>query len=128
MDWHAALLISALAALGGGLLYLPFFIWFRLRRSRPKVGRFSSLRVTGAGLCFYGAEVLILMAGLATGTLYPTSWLGAQVNTLFGGLGYATTVVVATAFVEWALVKRGSRFVFRSNDSQSRRRAGQPQH
>lgn len=110
MDAFAALLILALAALAGMLLYLPFFLLFRSQGSGTDAGETSSLHVTGAGLAFYGAMLLVLFAGLAAGTLRPASWFGAQVGTLFGGLGYSATVTVLGSLVERALVRRGARF------------------
>jgi hypothetical protein len=109
MEWDAALLIFALAAAAGALLYLPFFVWFRWRGSKRTKGGATTRRLTRAGLWLYGIEIVVLFAGFAVGTLYPQSWLGAQLRTLFGGLGYAAAVVIAVGLVERALVRRGVR-------------------
>jgi hypothetical protein len=113
MNWHAILVICGLAVIVGVLLYLPFFIWFRWRRSEPGHGAFTSVRVTGVGLCLYGVVVLVLFAGFAAGQIAPQSWFGSQLRTLFGGIGYMTTVLMASSVVERVLVKRGLVFSYR---------------
>lgn len=107
MNWHAILLIFGLAIVVGALLYMPFFIWLRWRRSKPRHGGATSSRVTGVGLCLYGAMALVLIGGLAFGQIAPQSWFGSQVRTLFGGIGYTTTVWVVASLVERTLFKRG---------------------
>lgn len=54
-----------------------------------------------------GVLLAVLFGGLALGRLAPTSWLGAQVKTLFGGIGYAFSVCVVFAGIEWGLSKLG---------------------
>lgn len=102
-------MIAALAATAGALIYLPFF-WLRWRSFKRKHAGVTAYRITGAGLLFCGAMVVVLFAGLAIGTLYPQSWFGAQVRTLFGGLGYTTFVVILASIVERVLVSRGGMF------------------
>lgn len=110
MEARAAVLIFAMAAVAGLLLYLPFFLWFRYRRARAKCGLRGSFHITRAGFFLYGAMLVALFAGLGVGVFSPQSWMGAQVRTFFGGLGYATVVVVVTSVIEWGLVRRGARF------------------
>lgn len=112
MNWQAAAVIGTLAIVAATLLYLPFFIWFRWRGSKPKLGK-ATTHVTGAGLCLYGITVVALLTGLAVGTLLPNSWFGAQVQTLFGGFGFFSAVSMVASALERILVKRGFVFVVR---------------
>jgi hypothetical protein len=51
---------------------------------------------------------------LAVGQLAPQSWLGSQVRTLFGGLGYMTAVCILSSLVERVFIKRGFVFLCRT--------------
>lgn len=112
MNWHAALLIGALAIGMGVVLYLPFFIWFRWRGAKGKRSP-KTIHVTGLGVCWYGLCIFILFCGFAVASIAPQSWLGAQLRTVFGALGFAYSVMIAMSFVEPFLVKRGFVFAYR---------------
>ena len=108
MEWRALGLIVGLAALAGALLYAPFFIWFRMRARRSaSKGKAPAIQYTALGWCFLFVGLVVLFAGLATGTLAPTSWLGAQVQTPLGAIGYWFCVWIAFSVVEWALRRIG---------------------
>ena len=113
MNWHAVLVVGALAACAGLLLYLPFFVWFRWRNAKQKQRVGGSIRVTRLGLCLYAAMLMVLFSGLAVGQVAPQSWFGAQVRTLFGGLGFASVVCAAACAIERFLIKRGFVFTYR---------------
>ena len=126
MELKAAALILLLAVVVGGLLYLPFLLWFRFRRTRARQGTFGSLHVTGVGMLFYSGMLLVIFAGLSTGVFLPASWLGVQVRTLFGALGYGTTIVIGASLLEWVLVRRGARFWYRTAPSNATPAASEP--
>jgi hypothetical protein len=110
MDWRAILVICALAAVAGVVLYLPFFIWFRLRARKSKNAVANSVRFTIAGWCFIGLMLATQFGGLAMGQFAPTSWLGAQVGTLFGGIGYFFVVWMAAMAIEGCFRRLGIPF------------------
>ena len=76
------------------------------RRSASK-GKAPAIQYTALGWCFLFVGLVVLFAGLATGTLAPTSWLGAQVQTPLGAIGYWFCVWIAFSVVEWALRRIG---------------------
>jgi hypothetical protein len=118
MNWHAIFVIAALAVCGGLVLYMPFFIWFRWRNARRNGRSTTSTQITRAGFFLCAAMLIVLFSGLAVGQISPQSWFGAQVRTLFGGLGFATVVCAMTSVVERLLVKRGFVFLYRSGAQQ----------
>ena len=69
--------------------------------------------MTGLGVCWYGLCIFILFCGFAVASIAPQSWLGAQLRTVFGALGFAYSVMIAMSFVEPFLVKRGFVFAYR---------------
>ncbi|PPJ42730.1 MULTISPECIES: hypothetical protein [unclassified Pseudoxanthomonas] len=111
MSLHAALLIGALAIGAGLLLYLPFFVWFRWRGAKGR-GSPTTIHVTRLGVCWYLFCVAIMFAGFAVGFVAPQSWLGAQVRTVFGALGFAYFVAIVMSFLERLLVKHGLVFSY----------------
>jgi hypothetical protein len=110
MNWHAILIISALAVGTGLLLYLPFFIWFRWRNANASVG---SVQVTRLGFFWYAIVVVVIFCGLSVGHIAPQSWLGVQVRTFFGGLGFASAVCIVAALLERVFIKYGFVFLYR---------------
>ncbi|WP_431113130.1 hypothetical protein [Variovorax paradoxus] len=111
MDWRAILVICALTAMAGGVLYLPFFIWFRVRGRKSKNAGANSVRYTTAGWCLIGFMLTVLFGGLAVGQFAPASWFGAQVGTLLGGIGYFFVVWMASTAIEWCFRRLGISFV-----------------
>ena len=100
-----------MAAAAGAVLYLPFFIWFRVRARKSKSSGAHSVRYTAVAWCLMGVMLTVLFCGLAMGKLAPTSWLGAQVGTLFGGIGYFFVVSITFALMELGFPKLGVPFV-----------------
>jgi hypothetical protein len=113
MDLYAIFITSAVAAVVGIVLYLPFFIWFRWKSSKSRSGVLASTHVTASGFVLHALILVILLGGLAVGQILPQSWLGAQVSTLFGGFGYVVTVSILMSMFERFLVKRGCVFSYR---------------
>ncbi|WP_428001388.1 hypothetical protein [Acidovorax sp.] len=111
MDWIAILVICGIAALAGALLYLPFFIWFRIRAKKSRAAVASSVRYTAAGWLFIILMLAALLGGFAVGQLAPTSWFGAQVTTVLGGFGYFFLVWISFCAIEWGFRRLGIPFV-----------------
>jgi hypothetical protein len=113
MDLYAIFITCAVAAAVGIMLYLPFFIWFRWKSSKLRLGVLTSTHVTASGFVLYALMLVILLGGFACGQILRQSWLGAQVSTLFGGFGYVVTVSILMSMIERFLVKRGCVFSYR---------------
>ena len=92
----AILILFGLCLVAGGMLYLPFFLWFRYRRRKGReVG--PPLPYTRTGLGLVAVEVLLVMAGLGARDAAPESSLGRFMRGPHGPLEWviAVTVVVA---------------------------------
>jgi ATP-dependent Clp protease adapter protein ClpS len=88
----------------GGLLYLPFFLWFRYRK--PTQGRFSEpLRLTRTGYVALAAQLGLIFGGLALGMLYPDSALATLVHGDTGALKWWICVTIVVSAIS-LLAKR----------------------
>jgi hypothetical protein len=94
----AAVVLGSISLLNGRKL---------LAAGQPGVGRKAAVHVTASGLFFYGLMVLALLAGDVTAVLFPDSWLGAQIGTFFGCLGFMATVVLVAVVAEVGLARAG---------------------
>lgn len=111
MDWRAVFVVCALAAVAGMVLYLPFFIWFRVRARRSKSAGSNAVRYTAIGWCFLVLMLIALFGGFAVGQIAPTSWFGAQVRTLLGGIGFFYLICITFNAIEWCFRRLGIPFV-----------------
>ena len=115
MNLEALAVIGTLALVAGIVLYLPFRLWFwwRQKKESAEPQRSPGVRITRAGLVFYGAMVGILFVGYAQGVLEPHTTFGPLMNTGLGRMAYAVCVVAVGILLESALVRRGCKFVKR---------------
>ena len=107
--------IGTFAALLGGILYLPFYIWKRLRlRNKPAGSEFDdSPKITRMGVTFYGIQVLFLLIGSIQEYLAPESAFGRFISTWSGKLIYAAVVVAVFAILQLLLASKGIALVER---------------
>lgn len=90
----------------GLLLYLPFFFWFRHRRSLGRtVG--DEVHVSKATYIMVTVQILLLIAGAGAGVLAPQSWLGSLTHGSMGLVRWAICIVVVFGIVEMVLRRAG---------------------
>jgi hypothetical protein len=83
--------------LAGGVLYLPFLLWFRRRRRRTRAITVET-RITRAGVLFAALPVGVLFGGFAAGAVAPQSLLGSLTEGIGGVLIWGLfTVLFPTA-------------------------------
>jgi len=117
MNIEALAIIGTLSIFVGGLLYLPFYLWMRWKKKKgegPK-SRFN-VRLTGAGITFYGCMVVMLFVGFAQEHLAPHSAFGAFVSSREGRLAYAGGMLALWVTLEFILTKFGFKFVKPTNE------------
>ncbi len=83
--------------------------WKRKKGEGPE-GR-TNVRITGAGITFYGCMVVMLFVGFAQEHLAPQSAFGAFVSSREGRLAYTGGVLALWAALEFILTKFGVKFV-----------------
>lgn len=86
----------------GFLLYAPFMLWFRHRRSRGE-SMGAAVRFARTGVVLTFAMLAALFGGLATRDLVPDSWLARQIPGEGGVVRWAIFVVVAFGVLERVL-------------------------
>jgi ATP-dependent Clp protease adapter protein ClpS len=93
------LLFVAIFAVIGGLLYLPFFLWFR--RHRPSEGRTLSARVsyTPAGWLLFGVLLIAMFAGIALRERLVQGTLGSLLQGELGLLKWWVLIFVVFSAV-----------------------------
>lgn len=100
----AILALLGIFLLVGGLLYLPFFLWFRHRRRQGKaVGK--DHRLSGAGLVLLAVELAALLGGIAAGELAPESSIGSLVHAPGGRMKWVLCVMLAAGALHAALAR-----------------------
>ncbi|QSA96443.1 hypothetical protein [Methylococcus sp. EFPC2] len=103
MNISALLIIGTMALLAGAILYLPFFIGFRIihKKMPPKI------TITRAGLTVYGAGVVVLFTCYAQSVLAPDTIFGDFVSTRDGRLAFALFIMAFWAFAASVLGRCG---------------------
>ncbi len=113
VEAEAIIVVGGLALLAGALLYLPFYIWIKRRKMREGAspqGRLA-VRITKAGIIFYGAMTVALLVGYAQGSLHPETPIGKFMKHPLGSMLYSICVMVATVTLGAFLTKRGYVFI-----------------
>ena len=112
MNFEALAIFGTLSILVGGLLYLPFYLWMKWKRKKGEgPENRTNVRITGAGITFYGCMVVILFVGFAQEHLAPQSAFGAFVSSREGRLAYTGGVLALWVALEFILTKFGFKFV-----------------
>ncbi|MCD2344090.1 ATP-dependent Clp protease adaptor ClpS [Ideonella azotifigens] len=104
MKISVILVLIGLCLLAGGVLYLPFFLWFRYRRRDGREVA-AQLRFTHLGYGLIALQVVLQFAGLAAGILAPESRLGSQTQGFAGFLRWSVCIIVIFCIVN-ALLQR----------------------
>jgi hypothetical protein len=92
--------------LAGGVIYLPFLLWFRRRRRRTRAITVET-RITRAGVLFAALPVGVLFGGFAAGVVAPQSLLGSLTEGIRGILIWGLFTVLLTNVIERQMRKRG---------------------
>jgi hypothetical protein len=108
----AALLIFGFVVVGTVLLYLPFAIWFWVKRRRHRTEIRTELRLTKIGWVVNVSLITFLFGGFAAEKLAPESPLGAFINSV-SHLGYAGLILLLEVILEHALRFAGYPTTFR---------------
>jgi ATP-dependent Clp protease adaptor protein ClpS len=83
----------------GGLLYLPFFLWFRRQRRRGLWGQASRLQVSRESQAASVVQVLVWLGGAVVAAQLPESPFGRLVNGPAGLFRWLLIVTIAISVV-----------------------------
>ena len=90
----------------GGLLYLPFLLWFRYRK--PRAGPLAAkVSYTKTGYALLSAQVLLMFGGLMVRDTDPASSVGRLLHGNGGMLKWWACIVVAFSVVHGLLRRAG---------------------
>ena len=91
-------------AIGGALLYLPFFLWFRYRR--PKHGRYAQKVVfTPTGWAILAAQLVAMFGGIVVADQHPDSAFATLVHGNTGALKWWVCITIVFSAIN-LLVKQ----------------------
>lgn len=113
MNWEAVLVIGGFSVLLGIVLYVPGRWWAKRKLREAPAASAARVRVTRAGLVFYGIMILFLMIGLFQEHLAPQSRIGEFVSTRVGRLAFVGAYVGVSVLIENMLTRLGFTFVRR---------------
>jgi ATP-dependent Clp protease adapter protein ClpS len=106
----AILILVTVCLIVGFLMYLPFLLWFRRRRSRGEpVG--EPIRYTLSGYLMLFAMLAVMVGGLAAPNIAPQSRLASEIQSEHGEARWIFFVGMVFSFAE--MVLRQARVVLR---------------